>query len=89
MLNNNNQVINVNYAEESTDDEEVFNTSFVEASFVSADFFSKSLNDIRSDIIPQNGLRPNLVAFKSDDLFLSVSISVNVYSQCEVVIDSL
>lgn len=71
----NNNRISVDYAEEAINDDDVFNTNFVEASLASADFFSKSLNDIRADIIPQNGLRPSLVAFKSDDFFFSVSIS--------------
>lgn len=77
MMNNNEMI--VDHAEEAIDDDDMFNTNFVDASLATADFFSKSLNDLHSDIIPQNGLRPNLVAFKSDDYFFTVSIS-NRYS---------
>lgn len=71
MLNNN---INVDYAEEVIDDDSLFNTNFVDKSLSIADNFSKSLNDIYSETIPQNGIRPNSFAFQSD-VFLFVSIS--------------
>lgn len=74
MLNNNclADVMGVDF----TGDDDLFNTSHVEeSSLASADFYSKSLNDIHTELIPQNGLRPKLFAFNSDDLFFSVSIS--------------
>ena len=56
-------------------DDDIFNTSYVEASVVSAESlsFSKSLNDIHAHNIPQNNLRPNSLAYKSD-FFFYVSI---------------
>ena len=72
MLNNN---VNVDYAEEVIDDDSLFNTNFVDKSLAIADNFSKSLNDIYSETIPQNGIRPNSFAFQSDVFLFSVSIS--------------
>lgn len=81
MLNNNCNDMSVDFVADDDDDdvEDVFNTSHVDESFAlsSADFYSKSLNDIHTETIPQNALRPNIFAFKSDDLFFSVSISFN------------
>lgn len=72
MLNNNfYDAMSVDFI----DNDELFNMSQIdEYAPASADFFSKSLNDIHTESIPQNGLRPKLFAFKSDDLFFSVSI---------------
>lgn len=63
--------MNVDFAEEAIDDDAVFNTSFVEAP---ADNLSKSLNDIHALNIPQNGLRQNSLAYKSEiSLYVSIS----------------
>jgi hypothetical protein len=88
---NNNHVINVDIAEEAVDEsnDKVFDTGYVDTSFATAANLSKSLNDIYTQNIPQNGLRPNSLAiFKSDELFLSVSMRPQL-SWCCVVIDSL
>lgn len=74
MLNNNVHLVNVEYAEEATGDDAMFNTSFVETSLAMADNFSKSLNDIYFETIPHNGIRPNSYAFQSDVFLYSVSI---------------
>lgn len=75
MLNNNFDLVNIDYAEEAIDDDAVFNTSFVEPSLAITDSFSKSLNDIHSETIPKNDIRPNSFAFQSDMFLFSVSIS--------------
>lgn len=66
--------MNVDFAEEAIADEAVFNTSFVEATLAPAENLSKSLNDIHALNIPQNGLRQNSLAYKSE-ITLYVSIS--------------
>jgi hypothetical protein len=79
MLNNN-HVISVEVGEElNGEDEEWFDTGFVDVSFAATANFSKSLNDIHTQNIPQNGLRPNSFAnFQCDELFLSVSMRPGV-----------
>lgn len=76
-FNNNNHVINVEMAEEAIDDDDLFNTSFVEHSLVSAATFSKSMNDIYAEnkTIPQVGNRPMSLVFDCNETFFSVSIS--------------
>lgn len=75
MLNNNVDLADVDYAEEAIDDDGVFDTCFAEKSLAIADTFSKSLNDIHSETIPQSNIRPNSFAFQSDMFLFSVSIS--------------
>lgn len=54
--------------ESTTDDDEAFNTSYVESSFASAANFSKSLNDIHvNDNIIDISMRPNSLAIRIDD----------------------
>lgn len=68
ILNNNDHIINVECADEA------FDTSYVAASFATAEYLSKSLNDIYSETIPQNVIRPHSLIFQTDELFSYVSI---------------
>lgn len=72
MLNNNN-VITVECADESPSDNELFNTSYVAPSLVLTENVSKSLNDIYTESIPQNAVRPSSLVFMTDELFSYVS----------------
>lgn len=74
MLNNNDHIINVECADESSNVDEAFDTSYVAASIATAEYLSKSLNDIYSETIPQTVMRPHSLIFRTDELLCYVSI---------------
>lgn len=75
VLNNNDHVIDVECADESSDADEAFDTSFVAPTIMSAEYLSKSLNDIHRETIPNNGMRPHSLVFITDELSCYVSMS--------------